>query len=265
MRSSRTRRRDCRSKFSRCARRPTHSFPKRSIESAAALTYVPSTDLTAGTFWTAFDEAIRIFGDLDPIWQQARGRRLADPRRVSSRDCGRRSARAEVDHLHAHFASAAATVARLAAKIAGITYSLTAHAKDIFHEDVRPADLEAKLRDAAAVVTVSDFNRRYLKQTFGSSAARVDRIYNGLDLNEFRFASPARRPPQIVAVGRLVEKKGFGDLVDACDLLAGSAAGRLRAGSLAPANSKPSCRARIASHELGGTIEMLAPRPRLAK
>src|SRR5699024_8681498 len=41
-----------------------------------------------------------------------------------------------IEHLHAHFASLATTVARLAGRISAIPYSFTAHAKDIFHRDV---------------------------------------------------------------------------------------------------------------------------------
>src|SRR5919198_766000 len=51
--------------------------------------------------------------------------------------------------LHAHFASVATTVARLAARFAGLPYTFTAHAKDIFHQEVRPDDLRRKLADAA--------------------------------------------------------------------------------------------------------------------
>ncbi|MHC5027728.1 MAG: glycosyltransferase family 4 protein [Planctomycetota bacterium] len=125
-----------------------------------------------------------------------------------------------IGHLHAHFATVSTTVARLAAAITGIEYSFTAHAKDIFHESVDQAALDTKLRDAAAVVTVSDFNQRYLEERFGSSARNVQRIYNGLDLDEFAYEPPIDRAPLVVGVGRLVEKKGFGDLIDACGLLA---------------------------------------------
>ncbi|HLS63606.1 MAG TPA: colanic acid biosynthesis glycosyltransferase WcaL, partial [Ruania sp.] len=61
-------------------------------------------------------------------------------------------------HLHAHFASVATAVARVAAAIAGIEYSFTAHAKDIFHESVDPVALRRRLADARCVVTVSDYN-----------------------------------------------------------------------------------------------------------
>jgi glycosyltransferase involved in cell wall biosynthesis len=125
-----------------------------------------------------------------------------------------------ITHLHAHFASVSTTVARLASSLNGIPYSFTAHAKDIFHEQVRAQDLLRKLNQAAAVITVSDYNLRFLRESFGQAAVRVRRVYNGLDLDHFAYNSPATRPPRIVGIGRLVEKKGFSDLVTACSILA---------------------------------------------
>jgi glycosyltransferase involved in cell wall biosynthesis len=86
---------------------------------------------------------------------------------------------------------------------------------------VQAEDLRSKLQAAAAVVTISDFHLNYLRATFGPLADHVQRIYNGVDLREFPYQAPRERPLVIVAVGRLVEKKGFGDLIDACALLAG--------------------------------------------
>ncbi|WP_324278671.1 hypothetical protein [Blastococcus brunescens] len=133
------------------------------------------------------------------------GRRRA--RRRAGGGAGPRRPRRGVAHLHAHFASAATTVARLAARLAGITYSFTAHAKDIFHSEVRDEDLRAKLVDAADVVTISDFNLGHLRDRFGPAADRVRRVYNGLELAAFPHTAPADRPPVVAAVGRLVEKK----------------------------------------------------------
>jgi colanic acid/amylovoran biosynthesis glycosyltransferase len=125
-----------------------------------------------------------------------------------------------VDHIHAHFATSAASVARLASLLTGIPFSFTAHAKDIFHEYVDPAALEQKLADAASVVTVSDFNRKFLQHRFGCPEDKVHRIYNGLPLEHFSFEEPRKRSPLILGVGRLVEKKGFNDLITACSILA---------------------------------------------
>lgn len=121
-----------------------------------------------------------------------------------------------IDHLHAHFGTVATTTSRLAAKMAGISYSFTAHAKDIYHESVDERVLRAKLADASAVITVSDYNVRYLQRNFGEAADRVVHINNGLDLTEFPFEEPGEREPLILAVGRLIEKKGFDILVQAC-------------------------------------------------
>jgi glycosyltransferase involved in cell wall biosynthesis len=124
-----------------------------------------------------------------------------------------------ITHLHAHFGTIAAGVARLAARIAGVTYSVTLHAKDIFHEDVVDEELAARISDAAAVVTVSDFNERYLRERYGDATGNLVRIYNGIDLDAFTASRPDDRPPLVVGVGRLVEKKGFHHLVDALALL----------------------------------------------
>lgn len=124
-----------------------------------------------------------------------------------------------IRHLHAHFATSATTVARLAARIAGISYSFTAHAKDIFHHSVQFGDLQSKIDDANLVITVSDFNLEYLHTHFGNYK-KIVRVYNGLDLEKFDFQSDPGIGREIIAVGRLVEKKGFTHLVDACRILA---------------------------------------------
>jgi colanic acid/amylovoran biosynthesis glycosyltransferase len=124
-----------------------------------------------------------------------------------------------VEHLHAHFGTSATGVARLAASLLGIGYSFTAHAKDIFFDYEEPQHLDLKLRDAARVVTVSDWNVAYLREQFGPLADRVERIYNGLDLHRFGYAPPTPEAAEILAVGRLVEKKGLHILVEAVRLL----------------------------------------------
>ena len=125
-----------------------------------------------------------------------------------------------ITHLHSHFATSSTNVARLASYFAGISYTFTTHAKDIFHQDVEHDDLERKLRDATSAIAISDYNLNHLCQTYNAAAGKVQRIYNGLDLQRFPFRSPEKRPPQIVSVGRLVEKKGFSTLLEACALLA---------------------------------------------
>ncbi len=123
-----------------------------------------------------------------------------------------------IEHIHAHFASSAAAVAYYAHELAGISYSFTAHAKDIYRDGIDTDHLRTKLREARFVVTVSDYNRKYLQDL--CTDARIERVYYGLDLGHFvpNGAAPAD-PPIVLAVGRLVEKKGFLGLVRTCHLL----------------------------------------------
>ena len=118
-----------------------------------------------------------------------------------------------VDRLHAHFASAPSRVAWFASLLADVPFSFTAHAKDIYQQGTDIDLLRAKVAAAEFVVTVSDFNRAHLAQLTGDGA-RIRRLYNGVDLERF---TPARglREPLVLAVGRLVEKKGFDVLLEA--------------------------------------------------
>jgi colanic acid/amylovoran biosynthesis glycosyltransferase len=174
--------------------------------------------LSAGVFWNVIQEASVSLPDLWSALEAARGEEI---REVYQAVVLARLVREKgIGHLHAHFATRPTTVARLAAHFAGIPYTFTAHANDIFNNSTRPDDVRRKLADAAVAVTVSDYNAAHLRTTFGAAAERVQRIYCGLDLARLRYESPQDRPPRIVAVGRLVEKKGFADLIAACAILA---------------------------------------------
>ena len=121
-------------------------------------------------------------------------------------------------HLHAHFAGWAAKVADAAATTSGVTFSLTAHATDIYRADVDLVALAGLLTRAVAVVTVTDGNAELLTRT--APAARVVRVYNGVDVAAVPPGPPAAdRDGTVLAVGRLVPKKGFDDLVRACAAL----------------------------------------------
>ena len=101
----------------------------------------------------------------------------------------------------------------------GIPYSLTAHANDIFAPRDFVVSLAKLLTDAAAIVTVSDYAAEFLRSRFPDAAAKVHRIYNGVDLARFHPVDFGSGIPEIVSIGRLIEKKGFADLISACRLL----------------------------------------------
>ena len=126
---------------------------------------------------------------------------------------------AGIDHAHAHFASTAARLANLAWRMGGPTYSVTAHAKDIYHREIRADRLRDKLSSATFVATVCGANRAHLDAIVGGRA-RLHVVPNAVDLR--RFGRPRGRRPEaglVLTVARLVEKKGLTDLVAACGLL----------------------------------------------
>jgi len=238
---------------------PVDSHFQNSISRVRSpLTYLPFDGPKAGEFWQAVQQTAELF---PYSWTELLAGRGEIVRDVHQALMLARLARARgIGHLHAHFATSATTVARLAARMAGISYSFTAHAKDIFHEDVEHGDLRKKLEDAAAIITVSDFNLDYLRATFGDSACKVSRLYNGLELERFPYAEPQSRPPKIVAIGRLVLKKGFGVLVEACARLA--AHGRkFSCEIVGTGDQEAALRQQIAELGLGQRVELTGPRP----
>jgi colanic acid/amylovoran biosynthesis glycosyltransferase len=126
--------------------------------------------------------------------------------------------RAGIDHAHAHFATAAARLANLAWRMGGPSYSVTVHAKDIYHREVRVDHLRDKLSPARFVATVSEANRTYLEQFDLNGRLRV--VPNSVNLRRLGPPRSAPAEPDVVlSVARLVEKKGLADLVAACALL----------------------------------------------
>ncbi|QDU65083.1 glycosyltransferase [Engelhardtia mirabilis] len=126
-----------------------------------------------------------------------------------------------IGHLHAHFATDSALLAHLVQRLGGPSYSITAHAKDIYREGTDPAFLNQLFAHSAFTITVCDANVAHLESILSSTALeRVRRHYNGIE--RAAFESVVRRPAgaRLLSIGRLVEKKGFDVLIDALHLLA---------------------------------------------
>lgn len=132
--------------------------------------------------------------------------------------------RAGAQHFHAHFGQNPATIALAAAEYVGIPFSMTIHARDLF---VDTHLLRTKLERAKFVVTISEYNRKLLEALLPSKevASKIHVLHCGVDLRKFEtrsaVAAPVTdpRPPVFLAVGRLVEKKGYIHLIEAAKLL----------------------------------------------
>lgn len=126
---------------------------------------------------------------------------------------------AQVDQLHAHFATEPAAIAMATARLLERPFTFTAHAMDLY---VRTRGLPTKARSAARVVTVCEYNVARLREACpGLPAERIALVYCGVDTREFTLRpepAPATEM-RLLSVGRLVPKKGFDDLIRAVGLL----------------------------------------------
>jgi glycosyltransferase involved in cell wall biosynthesis len=119
-----------------------------------------------------------------------------------------------VSHVHAHFANYPALAAWLAWRLTGIPYSFTAHAHDLFKHQ---AFLARKARDAAFVVPISEYNRRFLAKLAGPKAP-MHVVHCGVDPQTFTFRPreiPAQGPVRVLCVAALREYKGHRHLLEA--------------------------------------------------
>jgi glycosyltransferase involved in cell wall biosynthesis len=118
--------------------------------------------------------------------------------------------------LYVHFAHKPGTYGRFAARLAGVPYGLSAHAKDVWVTPVR--ELEAKASDAAVVLTCTEEARTYLQELVGA-ATRIHRVYHGVEVPPSLPQIERGETPVVLVVARLVEKKGVDQLIRAAALL----------------------------------------------
>ncbi len=115
-------------------------------------------------------------------------------------------------HLHAHFATEPTDIARILAGLSDRPYSFAGHAWDVFQD---PEALRLNLDGAKFMVTDCEYNRRHIVEVAPEHAHKVSVLILGADLERFRRLSPYVAEGPVVAVGRLVPKKGFADLIAA--------------------------------------------------
>jgi colanic acid/amylovoran biosynthesis glycosyltransferase len=122
-----------------------------------------------------------------------------------------------ISHLHVHFADVPAQVAMYASAMSGVPFTVMAHANDIFQGGLL---LREKAARAVKMLTISEFNRAYLKQQ-GVPADKLEVVRCGVS-----FDSPTVSPSfdqrthyRIGTLGRFVEKKGIDVLIKALGAL----------------------------------------------
>lgn len=208
-------------------RRPTDKFHHPVHDRVAARTvYLPEylKDDPRRVF-AAWHKARRL-----PGYAAARRKFLTDFRRDPTANRIRRWGQAlvlaaelppSIERLYAHFLHTPASVTRYAATLRSLPWSVSAHAKDIWTSDAW--ELSEKLGDCAWLVTCTAMGLRRLKE-LSPHPERLRLVYHGLDFAYLpppppprprRDGTDAADPVVILSIGRKVEKKGYGDLLEA--------------------------------------------------
>jgi glycosyltransferase involved in cell wall biosynthesis len=121
-------------------------------------------------------------------------------------------------HLHVHWAHVPAAVALLAERIAGIPWSLSTHAKDLY--TLPAADVAERAKRARFITTCTSANVEHLTEVIGAEPEKVFLCRHGVRLDRFAAVKRAPEPGRLLSIGRLVPKKGFDVLIEACAVLA---------------------------------------------
>lgn len=122
-----------------------------------------------------------------------------------------------IRHIHAHFGTNSAAVARLAKVVGDISYSMTVHGPDEFDAPVA-LSLRQKIADAAFVVAISHHGSgQLMRWSHHTDWPKINVVRCGLDRS---FLEPVRRrernPSRVfVCIARLDTQKGVGLLIEA--------------------------------------------------
>ena len=123
----------------------------------------------------------------------------------------------KIDHLHAHFGTNSAMVARLSKKLGGPPYSFTVHGPDEF-DNIREMDLKGKIADSAFCVAISSYGRgQLMRWSHFSDWRKIEVVRCGVD-DDFIKGDQLKQIsnyPRFCSVARLSSQKGIPLIVEA--------------------------------------------------
>jgi len=119
-----------------------------------------------------------------------------------------------ITHIHIHHGYFSSWVGMVAARILGATFSLTLHGSDLL---VRADYLDCKLKHCRFCITVSEFNRTYIREKYPELDRRKVLVHHlGVDLDFWTSTQNTAPSFSIISVGRLHPVKNHEFLIRAC-------------------------------------------------
>lgn len=182
------------------------------------------------------------------LWQAVAAMALA--RRVRSLN---------VRHIHAHMAHVPTTIAMYSSQLLGATFSFTGHANDLF---VNSTLLPEKLRRASFVACISHWHRAFYRKLLDLPDERLPIVRCGVDVPREPATFQVRGVPRILAVGRLVPKKGFDVLLRALGALRRSGC-RVECGLVGDGPERAYLHELLVKFQLADSVQFLGSRSNL--
>jgi glycosyltransferase involved in cell wall biosynthesis len=123
-------------------------------------------------------------------------------------------------HLHSHFMHDPTEVTYFISKLTGITYSISAHAIDIY--TLPQKVIRERVAASQFLMTCTTYNWNFLRSLDPAQSAKIHRVYHGIDLARFLptpISLSLKPVTHLLSVGRLVEKKGYKTILQALKIL----------------------------------------------
>ncbi len=164
----------------------------------------------------------------------------------------------DVHHLHTHFAESSSLIVRIASFLLDKSYSFTSHAKDL-HGNPNKKLIVNLVKNSKYAITISEFNKKYICSLDESLSDRIKIIHCGIDLKRFtpEHAHDSEKF-RLLSVGRLIEKKGFKETIEACAKIPDSIRFEYKIIGSGPLENE--LRESIAENGLSQKVELLGPK-----
>jgi glycosyltransferase involved in cell wall biosynthesis len=160
------------------------------------------------------------------------------------------------EHIHSHFINGPTSIAMFLGQLLDVPYSFTMHASMIWRD---PIAFRHKLKTAAFCVSISEYNRQYVLQTYGQVYAdKIHIVHCGIDpgpIPEAMQATRAGKKFNLLAVGQLNRRKGFHILIPALALVR-DAGFEFSCTIIGDGAERPLLENLIAEHNLGDAVTM---------